>query len=154
MTMVMLITNSNSSGNSNTEVQGATKVVPAEQWQQTGKMATTTVVNKKIQSNNQGSNDNAMTASSNSNFVCSTMAQWGVVTARAVAAPLAGCSDCNSKIKNELQIGNNQPMMMVRGTKPSNSSGIKKLWCSQHQSGSSKSSGGYVGTNIATAMVN
>jgi len=50
-----------------------------------------------------------------------------MVTVRAVAAPLAMCSDHNSKIKNDLQIGNNQPMMMAGTTETNNSSGGGKI---------------------------
>jgi len=96
-----LTTDSNSSGISNTVVQGGAKMVTAEQWQQTCKMATTMVANKKPKQKSTGSNTTATTAaSSNRSFACNTIVHWDG------DSKSSGCtngrdSDCNSKIKNE-----------------------------------------------------
>jgi len=51
--------------------------------------------------------------------------------------------------KNEPSIGNNKPIMMVRTTEPATVVvAMETLWHSEHQSGSSNSSGSYIGMNM------
>jgi len=54
--------------------------------------------------------------------------------------------------KKEHSTGSNKPITMARTKESATAVVVGKLWCREHQNGSSNSSGNYIGTNMATAI--